>query len=271
MSKELLLAITAILLLMAACSSSEPTPNPTQSVPSPVRAEILGLRPPNANVLASILWLGCKDEGSISPSGSGVLVNFDGQEYLVTALHVLENCPESGLVRMNSMWNQINWESVIVDEDADIAVLKTETSFDIARLPVQLGKQHGMVYGQIGYALGYPSVLGHDGTQVNHIAEVNGRPIPAVALAVWNFQQGPERAFATSYVSPGYSGGTIVFPIGNGEWTVAGIINTIQISGIRMKAKLDGEEKEHLVGLSTGIVAYTPMEKVEALIRAATK
>ena len=197
-------------------------------------------------------------------------MNFDDQEYLVTALHVLENCAEPGLVRMNGMWNEMNWETVVLNEDADIAVLKTDTVFGIDKLPVQHGKQDGMVYGQMGYALGFPTVLGSGGAKiVYHIAEVDGRPIPAVALAIWNFQQGTEKAFATSYINDGFSGGAIVFPIGEGEWTVAGVINRIPI--FPRKVYLKGEGTELYVKQHTGIVVYTPLEKVEELVRSTTK
>ena len=123
-----------------------------------------------------------------------MVVNLDGQEYLVTALHVLENCDESALVRMHGEWNKVSWETVVEDRTADIAVLKTDTAFGVNKLPVQHGKQPGMLYGQIGYALGFPAVLGSGKNQVvDHILEIEGRPIPAVALAVWNFQPSAEK------------------------------------------------------------------------------
>ena len=230
----------------------------------------MGLRVPNANILVPILWLGCRKGSNTVPSGSGVLLNLDDQEYLVTASHVLQNCDQPGLVRMNSRWNPVNWETVVDDKDADIAILKTDTLFGVSKLPVRHGIQQDMRYGQIGYALGYPTALGSDGAAiVDHIAEVEGRPIPALALAIWNFQPDAEKALATSYINAGFSGGAIVIPTGNDEWTIVGVINGFPT--LPRNAYLKGEKTELYVEQHTGMMVYTPMEKVEELVRSAPR
>ena len=46
---------------------------------------------PTANVLNPLLWLGCYVNGKVASTGSGVIINVGGAEYLATALHVIEN------------------------------------------------------------------------------------------------------------------------------------------------------------------------------------
>ena len=47
--------------------------------------------PPTANVLNPLLWLGCHVDDDLVSTGSGVVINAGGAEYLATALHVIED------------------------------------------------------------------------------------------------------------------------------------------------------------------------------------
>ena len=66
--------------------------------------------------------------------GSGVAVNVNGGQYLVTALHVIDGCELNPRVRYSGQWNEISWETLAVDENSDIAVLKTDTVLDPQRI-----------------------------------------------------------------------------------------------------------------------------------------
>ena len=219
---------------------------------------------PTANVLNPILWLGCHRNGSEVPECSGVVIQIDETEYLVTALHVAEPYGMSPLVRYNDKWNAVNWETVATSREDDIAVLRTDMVLDGSKIPVKLGKAAGAIHGQIGYNLGYPGVFDESGPKTNHIVEVGGRPIPIVALATQNFALEGKGPYSSSYINAGFSGGAIVFPIGTDDWTIAGIIThfpTIPRPVYRGSEKTGDYILQH-----TGLVGFTPMERVVELI-----
>ena len=220
-------------------------------------------RYPTADVLNPILWLGCHRSGGLTSMGSGVVVNINGDQYLATALHVIENCGLNPQVRYNGQWNAINWQTLEVDEDNDIAVLKTETPLDSQKISVLYGEPAGLVYGQIGYALGFPG-FGRK-LSADHIIEVGGRPIPIVSLAVANFTSTGNATYSASYINAGFSGGAIVFPVENDKWTIAGIIT--HFPTIEREVYRDGKETGDYIKEHTGLVGYTPFRVVETLIR----
>ena len=220
-------------------------------------------RHPTADVLNPLLWLGCHESGKLTSMGSGVATNVNGGQYLVTALHVIDGCELNPRVRFNGQWNEIIWQTLAVDEANDIAVLKTETTLDAQKIPVLHGEPTGLIYGQIGYALGFP---GFDGGQsgTDHITEVGGKPIPIVSLAVANFTSSGTATYSASYINAGFSGGAIVFPVGDDQWTIAGIIT--HFPTIRRSAYRDGRETGDCIMQHTGLVGYTPFRVVEELI-----
>ena len=64
-------------------------------------------RPPQANVLNRLLWLGTTGRDDAVPVGSGVIVFLNDNEYLVTAMHVAEVCEFRPLVRFRGQWNRM--------------------------------------------------------------------------------------------------------------------------------------------------------------------
>ena len=219
---------------------------------------------PTANVLNPILWLGCRRNGSEFPEGSGVVIQVDETEYLVTALHVVEPCAMNPLVRHDNRWNAVRWETVVTSREDDIAVLRTTTALDGSKIPVRHGRAEGAIYGQIGYTLGYPGVFDDSGPKTDHITEVGGRPVPIVALATLNFASTGDGVYTSSYINAGFSGGAIVFPVGTDDWTIAGIIThfpTIPRPVYRGREKTGDYILQH-----TGLVGFTPMERVVELI-----
>ena len=140
--------------------------------------------PPTSNVLNRLLWLGCHVNGDLVSTGSGVIIIVDGAEYLATALHVIDKSGLNPRVRSNGSWLPIDWQTVAVDQQHDVAVLKTNTVLDAQKIPVKYGEPQGMVYGGVGYVLGYPTWVDIGGLQTEHITEVGGRAMPIASLVV---------------------------------------------------------------------------------------
>ena len=111
--------------------------------------------PPTANVLNPLLWLGCHVNDNLVSNRQRGSHQVDGTEHLATALHVVEASGLRPHVRSGGKWLATTWQTVAVDQQHDIAVLKTNTRLDPSNIPVKYGEAAGMVYGGIGYVLGY--------------------------------------------------------------------------------------------------------------------
>lgn len=222
-------------------------------------------RPPEANVLNPLLWLGQRVLGTYFPAGSGVVANLGNNQYLVTAFHVAKDCDFRPLVRFNGQWNSIDWKTVVLEEELDIAVLKTDTILDTKNIPVRYGEPSGLVFGQIGYALGFPGVMDETGCSTDHIIEVHGKPIPIVALVVANFTAGGNATCSSSYINAGFSGGAVVFPLGKRDWTIAGIIT--HAPTIHRPVYRNDKETGDFIMEHTGLVRYTSFGAVEKLLK----
>ena len=220
--------------------------------------------PPTANVLNPLLWLGCHVDDDLASTGSGVIISVGGTEYLATALHVIDNYGHQPRVRSDGKWLPIDWQTVAVDRQHDVAVLKTNTVLDPQKIPVKYGESAGMVYGGVGYVLGYPSWVADGRIQTEHVTEVDGKAIPIASLVVANFAASGEFTFSAAYINAGFSGGAVVFPLPNGDWTIAGIIThfpTIERAVYREGVETSDYVKEH-----TGLVGYTSLPLVLDLI-----
>ena len=220
--------------------------------------------PPTANVLNPLLWLGCHVDDELVSTGSGVVINADGAEYLATALHVIEDYGLNPRVRSHGKWQAIDWQTVAIDRRNDLAVLKTKTVLDLHRIPVKYGETAGMVYGGVGYVLGFPAWVDGGRIQTEHVTEVGGRAIPIASLVVANFASSGESTYSASYINAGFSGGAVVFPLPNDDWAIAGIVThfpTVQRPVYRRGVKTDDYVLEH-----TGLVGYTSLPLVLDLI-----
>ena len=174
--------------------------------------------------LLAVVWLGyVSDTGNGLPAGSGVVIHHENEEYLATALHVARDCNFQPLIRRSGAWTQAQWETVATNDDADVAILKT-SSGTLSRLTPKYGLGHVLV-GGIGRAMGFPAIT--DVTEISHIAEIEGIPVPLTALVASYFQssQGaaPDIHYAGGYINGGFSGGAMLFPTSSG-WTISGII-----------------------------------------------
>ena len=216
------------------------------------------IRHPTANIINPILWLGHESGGLTSPLGSGTVININNEQFLATALHVADPCSFNPQVRYQKRWNRLIWQTVGIDIQHDIAVLKSDTLLDSRRIPVKYGEPEGLIYGQIGYALGYPGI----GNSVDHIVEANGRPIPLIAIATAVF--GVDQAYSPGYINAGFSGGALAFPVGDKDWTIAGIITafpTVPRPVYNNGAKTGDYVHEH-----SGLIKYTSINVVKNII-----
>lgn len=221
-------------------------------------------RPPEANVLNRVLWLGRVGSQQSFPVGSGVILFHRDRQYLATALHVAEACDFQPLVRFSGQWNSIDWRTVATDRDHDIAILQTSFTLDDQKIPVLYGEPKGLIFGQFGYALGYPGFHYETGPSVDHILEANGRTIPMVALVMANFSAGGTFTYSASYINAGFSGGAVVFPMPDSAWTIAGIIS--HFPNVRRPVYRSGEKTQDTVMQHAGLVGYAAFRVVEALV-----
>lgn len=87
--------------------------------------------------------------------GTAFILDYNGQQYLITANHVLGKSRELQL-RYDSSWIQLpNQRVVAIDERLDIAVLSFSEKVDT--FPVELGTG-GVVLGESAYFLGFPAL-----------------------------------------------------------------------------------------------------------------
>ena len=242
------------------------------------KAMDLSLTPPTAEALLRVVWMGQQHNNAVIPYGSGVIVSLQESEYLVTAHHIAANCAFDPFVRYKDQWHRLSWRVVADSEKLDVTVLESDTKFISADnpLPVDYGAVKGVMHGQIGYALGFPRILGNSGFDLTHITVAGDRPIPLPAILVVNLSFGDvDSAYAASYVNDGYSGGAIVARVvETGKWTVLGIIKgapliprPVRTRTTRDKGKVVYEETDEVVfGQHAGLVGYTPWSRVEELI-----
>ena len=230
------------------------------------------VNPPQADVLNRVMWLGASDGAGGIAIGSGVVVHVGGIEYLMTAHHVAEECGFKPLVRYRSQWNEHDWDVIVKDEQNDLTVLKAkDTVLDSRAIPVLYGEVEGLVYGQMGYALGYPQLSDDDTKQVT---EANGRPIPIPALVIGTFYAGGDQIFSPGYINAGFSGGAMVFQVRN-KWTIVGMV--VSHAAIRepvMRDMAEGryeEDPELYYHYHAGFVGYQRWSLIEQSIARATQ
>ena len=214
------------------------------------------------NVLLRMMWLGKSVRGGVVPSGSGFVAELNGREYLVTARHVATACQYNPCLRLSNQWIVDRWPDPLVDdESSDITVFPFEGMARLHAFDVRYGIG-GTILGQIGYALGFPSV----GNRTDHVAEFEGRPIAIPTMLAINMTPGTDVVYCASYINAGYSGGVVVYPVQNtdNEWGIAGTIThfpTVKrpVKIARFKTMLHVEQ--HM-----GLLRFTPWPVIERLI-----
>ena len=234
--------------------------------------------PPPSELIFSVIWLGkLVSQSEAMPIGSGTIVRVDGADYVVTAFHVFqqENCP---LARMEGQWYRSNAVIIAFDQDLDIAVLRCPAQLRSPDLAAALDQGiANLAIGTPGLALGFPDVLDPSGTKhvLDHVAEINGRPIPLPSQALYYVGQsglvGQSGAFTCSgYTNAGYSGGLLAFPNpGARKWCAAGVIvgfprvwRSLQLPEGSLSADSDLKSQEHM-----GLIHAVTINEVEAIVR----
>ena len=155
-----------------------------------------------------------------TPAGTGTLLHYDGHEYVVTALHVAQDCGFEPLIDVFGQWTPSVWEVIGEDKDCDIAVLERigENDKQLARLTATYGLDR-VAIGSVAMALGFP-----DATEPIEWMRTEGDLRPAalpVPTMVYNALA--DRYYAGGYVNHGFSGGPIVAWAENHP-TIIGII-----------------------------------------------
>ena len=226
---------------------------------------------PTAEFIYAVLWLGTPiNEGATMPVGTGVVVHWNGEEYLATALHVAKECRFQPHIRRAGHWWSPQWTTVGIDQTTDLAVLKTAMA-KLSNLTPRYGTE-GVILGAIGRAMGFPAF--GSARDIDHIAEIEGHPVPLTVLvsAYLNLPDDPARPihFTGGYINAGFSGGAMVFPANDG-WTIAGII-THRAGLWRPVFRRKEETGEYIedpalfVSEPSGMIRFTDFSEVERLI-----
>ena len=112
--------------------------------------------------------------------------------------------------------------------------------------------------------LGYPTWYDVDRIRTEHVTEVDGRAIPIASLVVANFAASGESTYSASYTNAGFSGGAVVFPLANNDWTIVGIVT--HFPAVQRSVYRGGVETGDYVLEHTGLVGYTSLPLVLDLI-----
>ena len=225
------------------------------SIPSPTRG-----------ILIRMLWFGRLVGTAIVPSGSAFIASIEGKEYVVTAYHVAKLCRFKPYIRHHGRWNAYEWEVLVRDKENDVAVLQMSSPTGVSFSYVEYGIVEGAIHGQLGYALGFPTVIENQKLLTNHVLEINGRPIAIPTLLVVNLTQGTDIMYSSSYINDGYSGGAVVYPIlGEDKWGVAGIITHFPYYPRRVY-DTNFKETDQYVLQHAGLVGYRSWNLIAHLI-----
>ena len=187
--------------------------------------------------------------------GSGVLIQHDDHEYVVTALHVAEPCNFEPLIDHQGEWQESSWQTVGTDENNDVAVLERVGDPMTRRSPGWLLRYgfEGVVSGGTANAFGFP------GTKPPiewSRQEGQLRPVP-MSVLVSVYPALGDTHYSGGYLNYGFSGGGIVAWAGTHP-SLIGIITRKALT-----ASDDGLEH-------AGLVGYASINVVERILAAHT-
>ena len=217
----------------------------------------------DSRILGAVVAIGCEGEdGNVRRVGTGVAVLHGGKEYLATALHIVEQCD----VQLNigiGEGRAPEWTTVGTDQEADIAVLTTD-SIEITQDHPPYADQQPP-HGTLGYAIGFPSAIG-----VTFVENPTARKaLPIAVPVVTNVTSADGTHYAGGYLNHGFSGGAIATQQGNGAWQVVGII-THKLYAYQYfsyedpetgETKFDSRARDH-----AGLTGFTEVKKVIEII-----
>lgn len=160
----------------------------------------------------------------IGDYGTGFIVDVDGQEYLITAKHLL-GTPDSDLkIYINQRWT--SYKYVVADfgaNGADIVALRLENPIVPSNLPVKVS---GETYiGQDVCFLGFPYKL-----WMEHGAVTHGRPMPFLKKGVISaFDNDPSILHLDAINNPGFSGGPVYYLDDEKNVVIIGVVADYRI------------------------------------------
>lgn len=157
--------------------------------------------------------------------GTGVLLQYAGQEYMATALHVARECDFNPLIGYGGdEWKTSTWKRIGTDEENDVAVLQRVDEEDakiVTREPVAIYGKGAVAIGASGIAVGFPGTL----EGINWLIHPDtSRPVP-MNVPVSLYLTSEDTNYSGGYVNRGFSGGAIVVWDGRQSTsTIVGII-----------------------------------------------
>ena len=179
--------------------------------------------------------------------GTGVLLQYAGQEYMATALHVAESCDFNPLIGYGGdEWKPSTWKRIGTDEENDVAVLQRVGEEDakiVTREPVAIYGKGAVAIGASGIAVGFPGTL----EGINWmIPRETLRPVP-ISVLISLYLTSEDTHYSGGYMNYGFSGGAIV--VWDGRQSTSTIVGIITRKG-QVRKKCRPDEHAGLVGFA---------------------
>lgn len=189
-------------------------------------------------------------------TGTCFLLDHAGQQYFVTAKHVIDSLQTDEKISIFSegSWIEYNVQSVKHHPLADISIFSPPNSF--IRFEMRPGTT-GIIWGQNVYFLGFPFGLQTADGRITSLT--HGYPLPfvkgAILSAINNDENDCEVLYLDGNNNSGFSGGPVVFrnPYDHtSDLIVAGVISGYRFS--EEPAYLQGTKTELVYKANTGII-----------------
>lgn len=236
--------VARFLLLLLAALTVKPISTASEMVPSNILQRVFCIRFENSDTF-----------------GTAFTIEEDGNQYLVTARHVLPANIAGGVVELlrNSSWEKVTFTTVPVEPaNVDIIVLKPARQIS-PFLEVELGFKNSFLSQPI-FFVGYPYFLSIDGAAAN-----GGYPIPFVKhgiIAGFGAKNGP--FFLDAINNVGFSGGPVVRVENLNRPAIIGVISGYRPEEVTVRRA--GNATDSTVSVNTGItVAYSIDYALEAI------
>jgi hypothetical protein len=216
------------------------------------------------NVIQRVFQLKYREQ-----AGTCFTIEHGGQQYFVTAKHVVQTKDEQGNVTNSlqagdqvEILREGNWLGLDVfdtgySEQSDISIFRAQQNFPAHPMPATT---KGIVYGQDLYFLGFPYGLS------SVVGEVNRNfPLPFVKKGIlssmFNAGQGG-MFFIDGHNNPGFSGGPVVFKHqADNQFKVAGVVHGYQPEFQNIDGQLTPIENTN----SNIIIAYSIANAIELI------
>jgi hypothetical protein len=230
---------------------------------------------PTSNVLYRVLRLKTR-----TSTGSAFTIEVDGNQYLITARHLLDGFGSEGEIELwiEGRWSQTRARALYPAKEAvDIAALDLGRPVTVT-FPLE-PSSGGLTLGQQVYFLGYPHGLGSAGAAP--VPKGFGE-IPFLKSGIISAVDDRDPEASVLYLdgqnNPGFSGGPIVFwHSASGSFRVAGVVRGYQNEALPVlkEKNLDDPQAKAYNGLYTransGIVIGYDIRHIVEAIRASRR